>query len=144
MKREILTFPIERIQIQEELKFFVEYFTKKGLLYCQVLVGSAWGMDYHTTPNWNYDNSILSELLDKVKYLEDKDYGRLGSDDLFLKFENLQIEFLFCNDSDIHIKFTETSEIIESFYERWKSLGYSPAEWGHDEKGKPTNRIRLN
>jgi len=144
MNREILTYPIERNQIREEFYFFVEYFSKKGFQFCYVLVGSSWGNKYHITTNWDYEKVSFSELLNKVNYLEDKEYGKLGSDDLFIKFDSLPIEFLFCNDSDIHIKFVETTEIVESFYERWKTFGYSPAEWQHDESGKPINRTRMN
>jgi hypothetical protein len=55
-------------------------------------------------------------------------WGELGQDDLFLKFPTLNLEFHFCNDSDIHIYFDEGSEVVEVFYSRWKLRGFSPAE----------------
>ena len=47
MLREIVTSPIERKQLHEELDFMVQYFLEKGVTTCTVLFGFAWGNDYY-------------------------------------------------------------------------------------------------
>lgn len=145
MKREILTYSISEDQIHEELKFFEEYFIQLGYLNCEILFGAFWGNEYYQNQNdWKYEKISIKEIAVKVKSLEEKKIGYLGRDDLFIKIEDLAFEFLFCNDSDIHIKFDEGSDVIEDFYNHWKTLGYSPAEWEKSETGKPVIRLRIN
>ena len=76
--------------------------------------------------------------------MEGKGLGMLGSDDLFLSFPALGLEFRFCNDSDLHIAFEDPSETTEFFYQRWKIRGFSPAEWERTLDGKTGERLRIN
>ena len=127
---------------QDELAFVVQYFVKKGVEKCGVLFGSAWGNDYYPTNEWFDEKVALSNLVEKVREVEASGIGKIGRDDLFVKISGL--EFRFCNDSDVHIYFTEHSDEIEFFYSRWKALGYQPAEWLKNEEKGPGERVRFN
>jgi len=83
---------------------------------------------------------LLAELVAKVKALAAAGLGTLGSNDLFLKVAGL--EFLFCNDSDVHISFAQHQPDIEHFFQRWKQLGFEPAEWLHREQHGPGEKVR--
>ena len=82
----------------------------------------------------------LSELVERVKRAGTYGFGEFGCNDLVL--EILEHDFLFCNDTDIHIRFEESTPTIEHFFGRWKELGYKPAEWLKDSNGKSVKQIR--
>lgn len=142
MNREILTYPISQEQINEELSFMVEYFSKKGVDKCEVLFGFAWGNDYYPGSEWPDEEIGLDCLIKKVDEVEASGIGRLGRDDLFIKISGL--EFRFCNDSDVHIYFQTANDDVEYFYTRWKEMGYQPAEWLKNQEKGPGERVRFN
>ena len=142
MKREILTHPIDAELVLAELEYFVEYFHNQGVSDCHVLFGFAWGMDYYPTSEWLEETIQLTDLINKVESVQSKGIGKIGQDDLVVKVADL--EFLFCNDSDIHIVFEKDSQHIEHFYERWKEKKYNPAEWLKTNGPEPNKRIRSN
>lgn len=143
MEREILTHPLERKQLQEELVFMVQYFLVKEVSTCKVLFGFAWGNEYYTGNEWFEEEIQLDKLAEKVQEVEASGIGVLGKDDLFVKVSGL--EFHFCNDSDIHIYFSEQNNSdIEFYYDRWKRLGYQPAEWIKNQKNVTGKRVRSN
>ena len=142
-RREVLTYPLNKQQIHDELSHFVEYFSSKGLGSCSVLFGSGWGNDYYPGKIWPREDIPLADLVAKVRHVEASGIGALGTDDLFLELP--EIEFLFCNDSDVHIFFDATNADVEFFYQRWKQLRYNPAEWLKDpEKRGPGTKVRMN
>jgi hypothetical protein len=142
MEREILTYPISRTQLNDELAFMVEYFSNKGIEKCSILFGFAWGMEYYPGNEWNDEEIPISELIDKVHEVEASGIGAVGKDDLFVKVQGL--EFRFCNDSDLHIYFSSPNDDIEFYYSRWKQLGYQPAEWLKTQEKGPGDRVRFN
>lgn len=142
MLREIVTYPLERKQLQEELDFMVQYFLEKGVPTCTVLFGFAWGNDYYPGNEWFDEEIPLEKVFEKVRKIEESGMGALGKDDLFVKVSGL--EFQFCNDSNIHIRFTESNKDSESFYLRWKERGYQPAEWIKNKENDPAERVRFN
>jgi len=140
MKREVLTYPLSEQQLRAELQHFVEFFSAKPVAACGVLFGSAWGIEYYPGNEWLEEDVALGNLVAKVAGVEASGFGKLGHDDLFLNVQGL--EFLFCNDSDIHISFVEHQPDIEYFFERWKQLGFRPAEWLKTERHGPGEKVR--
>ena len=134
MRREIVTQPISTEQIHQELVFLVEYFKLLGHTQCEVVFGSAWGIDYYPGNDWHVVQMPLEELIPEVRRVEAAgEWGGLGSNDLYITRPPLDLDFRFCSDSDIHLSFDQPSEITESFYQRWKERGYSPAEYVKSE-----------
>ncbi len=144
MRREILTYPLERIQMKEELLFFADYMRGCGYADCDVLFGYAWGIEYYETDRWDYERIPLDSLVDKVMQVEVSGLGKLGHDDVWVKIPGLEMEFRFCNDCDIHINYEFAGEMTEFFYQRWKSRGFSPAEWLKAPDGTSSERLRFN
>ena len=144
MKREILTHPIEAAQLMDELSLFTQYFQDLGYEYCDALFGFAWGNGYYQGPSWQSVRLPLEGLVKEVQRVERTGFGQLGANDLFLSIPTLALKFRFCNDSDIHMEYDEPSEITEFFYQRWKSLSYTPAEWSYGQEGNSRKRLRIN
>jgi hypothetical protein len=143
MSHEICTNPIDRVQMNEELAFFAQYFRRLGHQHCEALFGFAWGNDYYPDSAWTARSITLEGLVDEVRRVEAAGFGQLGADDLFVTVPPLELKFRFCNDSDIHIEFDQPDDVTELFYQRWKSRGFSPAEWQRAVDGKPAERLRI-
>jgi hypothetical protein len=124
-EQELTTYPLDKAQLETELDFLVSYFMNFGVQTCNVLFGFAWGIKYYPTKEWVAETVQLSELSEKLKEVEKMDIGKLGEDDLFVEFDNL--EFQFCHESDIHIHCDEKSKIVNEFYTRWEEKGYQPS-----------------
>ena len=144
MIREILTAPITNAQMFEELEFFIQHFRALGHVGCDLLFGFAWGNYYYPGNLWNEVRLPLASLMAEVEKAGALGCDGLGLNDLWLSVPSLPAKFLFCNDSDIHITFDEPGEVPEFFYQRWKSLGFQPAEWMKSDSGRCTERLREN
>ena len=62
-----------------------------------VLFGWAWGNDYE---DWEVLELPWSQVLNRVREAEEKEYGSISQDDLFLSIGD--DKFTFCHESDIH------------------------------------------
>jgi hypothetical protein len=142
MQREILTYPMTVELLHNELSFVVGYFAERGHVTCNVVFGYAWGLEYYPDNEWDGEDIVLSDLESKINEVEVRGIGHFGKDDLFIEFPGLR--FLFCNDSDIHIYFTESNPHVEFFYSRWRQLGYKPAESKKNNDHGPGKRVRSN
>lgn len=146
MSREILTYPLEPEQVRAELNHVVQYLISQGFESCEVEFGFAWGNEYYTGKEWGAVALELSMLPDEVARVESLGYGclgGLGQNDLYIAVPGLPLKFRFCNDSDIHISLDGPHYIAEALYERWRRLGYRPAEWMDSEGGPPRKRVRF-
>ena len=144
-KREILTYPLESSQIKAELSFFCVYFHDLEHESCEWCLGWPWASDYYESKGirWDYDTIAFKDLTGKMDEIEREGFGAIGYGSLFIKIPSVHPEFHFCHDQDIHISFDEPGDITEFFYQRWKSLGYRPAEWLKNEKAGPGERLRI-
>jgi hypothetical protein len=134
VERELFTYPLEDIALRAELAFTLEHLRECGFAECKVLFGYAWGMEYYPDDQWVSEALPIASVLAKVAEVEGRGIGRLGSDDLDLEFPSFS--FLFCNDSDVHLRFSEDGPLIEFFFSRWGRLGYKPAEWRTTQGGQ--------
>lgn len=141
-KLEVVTKTVTREQLQSELAFICNHFVTLNENSCFVIFGFAWGNHYYPDAEWNEEEVPLESLIEKVTAVESTELGWIGSDDLFLKFKS--VEFQFCHESDIHVLYQQSNEIVEFFYQRWKSLGYQPSEWLKNQKVGPGKLLREN
>lgn len=140
MNREILTHPLTKQQIRTELEHLIEFFSIKSVTTCQVLFGFAWGNEDYSGDAWNEENIPLIDLPQKIEEVEFSGLGALGQDDLFVKVPGM--EFHFCHEADIHICFVEQHPDIETFFQRWSTLGFMPSEWLKSEDKGPGQKVR--
>jgi hypothetical protein len=140
MKREILTYPLSKEQFWTEFRHFVAYFRSMGISECTVLFGFAWGIECYPEKEWTPETILLDELEERILELERRGLGEFGYNDVFIELAN--VEFRFCNDTDVHIGFNRRQPLIEDFYSRWEVLGYHPAEWLKNEEHGPGEWVR--
>ncbi len=119
----ITTYPLTNQQIRQELEFLIQYFLKRGFVDCKILFGYAWGLEYYQD-DWVYETIALADILTKINQVEQLKIGSLGYDNFYIQIAGL--EFNFCDESDIHLKYCEFNDDVEFVYQRWKSLNYQP------------------
>lgn len=139
MERELLTYPLSDTELRTELAFILQHLLECGFAECKVLFGYAWGMAYYPNDLWVSEELPIGSVLGKVEEVERSGIGRLGRDNLYIEFPSCS--FLFCNDSDIHLRFSENELLVDFFFTRWERLGYKPAEW-HTIEGGPKVKVR--
>jgi hypothetical protein len=126
MKYEITTRELSAAEMWQELSFVSKQMQELGQENCSVIFGFAWGNKYYKTGVWEEVLVPFSKLVEVVENVEQSGFGRLGPDDLFVRTQSLEIEFLSCNDSDTHLSHGEQSEVGEFFFESWESRGFAP------------------
>lgn len=139
MSREILTHPLPRAVIRDELGALLNKLKDVGQRDLHVRFGFAWAEQFRA----GWDEIVLpsTQLLPEIGRLEGTGAGRLGSDDLFIRVAALGLEFQFCNDSDIHLRFDQPTDLTESFFASWQAQGFKPAEWLKEDGATP-RRLR--
>jgi hypothetical protein len=126
MTREIWTYPISREEIWEELRHFVNYFISVCYLDCAVSLGFSWVTDYYDGETPKEERIALAKLETKVRHLELADFGRLGSDELYVDIAG--ITFRFCDECDLHMYFDNHTLHVEHFESRWRAMGFQPSK----------------
>ena len=119
---ELHTEPLSVKQLQEELNYLATYCVDNQIFECAVMLGYGWALSYYKTADWTFEKVRSNNLTDWVSQHEEKRLGKLGGDDLYIKIP--QVEFKFCNESDIHIVAEKPNKHTRHFKKRWQTLGY--------------------
>ena len=73
--------------------------SRHGVTTVSVMFGYDWG-------EWEYETVELASLRSRVKEAEARELGWLGTDDLFIKVENV-VEIQYCHHADIHLRYIQ-------------------------------------
>lgn len=140
VKREILTYPMTVAQLYSELEYWVEYFSDRGETECSAEFMFTWTDEPIPEEAWPTSMVPLDELVERVRKAGTFGFGEFGYNDLQLEIQ--AHKFLFCNDTDIHITFDQSTPTIEHFFARWRDLGFQPADWRKMADGKTVDKVR--
>jgi len=135
----IITSELDPAALRAELSYVAEYFAARAQVSCKVLFGFAWGNEYYVG-DWIAEEIRLDSVAAKTRQVEDSGLGCIGRDDLYVTVSGL--EFQFCHESDLHLRFDEPNDAVEHFFSRWGGLGFRPTEWLCDGKEVPETQVR--
>lgn len=135
----IVTSELDPDLLRAELSYVANYFAARAHVMCSVLFGFAWGNEYYVG-DWVAEEIALDSVAAKARELEASRLGRLGRDDLYVTVAGL--EFQFCHESDLHLRFDESDDTVEHFFSRWGGLGFAPTEWICDNEKAPRTKVR--
>ena len=82
----------------------------------ELLFGWAWGNDYK---DWTPFQTKVTDIELELEKPQKQNFGQFGNDDIFIRLPELEIEFLFCHESDIHLSFNNANEIVSSVINSW-------------------------
>jgi hypothetical protein len=135
----IITSQLDAAALRAELSYVASYFSARAHVTCKILFGFAWGNEYYDG-DWIDEEIALDSVAAKTREVEASGFGRLGRDDLYVSVSGL--EFQFCHESDLHLRFDESDDAVEHFFGRWGGLGFAPTEWLCDSKEVPKTKVR--
>lgn len=135
----IITSELDPAALRAELSYVADYFAARAQVACKVLFGFAWGNEYYVG-DWIEEEIALHSVAAKTREVEASGSGRIGRDDLYVTVSGL--EFHFCHESDLHLRFDQSNDAVEHFFSRWGGLGFAPTEWLCDSNEVPKTKVR--
>ncbi len=89
-----------------------------------VVFGFAWGNEIYEQ-DWLELDLTGSELRARVAEAEASGLGRIGSDDLYIRFPALGVQRQYCHEADIHVTAADTRHpYVEAERQRWLDRGW--------------------
>jgi hypothetical protein len=88
----------------------------------RVAVEYGWGCNLNPMQLWQEIEVATAELSEFVKSAIREGVFRLGASDLFVRVKSLELQLLFCHESDIHMK-GRRSDLKERMAESWLRQG---------------------
>jgi hypothetical protein len=120
---EVIVRPKTREDVRREFSRFLERARSAGWAELKVLFGFAWGNDVYTG-DWIEEILTPDQLLQRVEAAEQKGYGRIGGDDLFVTPIVTGVQHTFCHESDIHLEAADNDAYIASEVLRFRDMGW--------------------
>ena len=111
--------PFERIHSFSFIDFLSKILPDFGITDIDVMYGWAWGNDIF---NWETRTIALDSLKAEIENIESQDLGNIGDDDLVIKINSHDLEITLCHETDLHIKYSESTSLIEKILEHTYSV----------------------
>jgi hypothetical protein len=111
---------LDQEALHKELECILQVLEEHGVSNMDILFGYAWDLEYK---NWTPFSISLTEVFSEIRKAEELSSGEFGADDLYLILNGLEMEILFCHESDIHIDYNNKNEIIEKILHNWEVQG---------------------
>jgi len=119
MKTAITVF--SKILNREELILavnkIISILTRNNVERVEISFGFMWGRDGE---EWiDYDVST-AEISERIENEENLNNGKLGKDDFWISIKELEVQILFCHESDIHLCYNSENYITQAILEKWE------------------------
>ncbi len=128
MARELSIHNCDAAILISELQFVIEYFLNLGHSHCELMFGWHWGIYYPPGNPWGTIQVPLADVETEVQKAVLASSGWVGGDDLQISFPSLDVGFIFCHHSGIHLTYTAEGQVSRDFLQRWSEAGLAPVE----------------
>lgn len=98
-------------EFREQLGLFVEFLAKEEIQHVSVVFGFAWGNELGDG-KWTPEIISSDRLLDRIQEIEHSGIGKFGDDEIIVEIPGDSLRVTFCHERDIHLKFTESTELV--------------------------------
>jgi len=119
MKTDITVF--SKILNREELILTLNDITsilkKNNIERVEISFGFMWGRD---GDEWIDYDVLTPEISERIEKEENLNNGKLGKDDFWISIKELEVQILFCHESDIHLCYNNENNITHSILENWE------------------------
>lgn len=111
-------------EFREQLGSFVDFLVKEDIPRISVVFGFAWGNELGDG-QWKPEVIESVRLLDRIREIEDSGIGKFGDDEIIIEVPGDSLSVTFCHERDIHLKYTESTELAAKlkalFMDHWLS-----------------------
>ena len=123
MSIRIVTKTLQVEDLWVNLKDNISLFKQFGINDVMILFGFAWG-NYIYEKDWVELPTSTDGIENLILKAEKEEHGKLGFDDLYIKIPDINTEFQYCHETDIHLTFSEPNELVQAVRTRWISNGW--------------------
>ena len=123
MTLKIVTKTLEVDDLWDDLRINIDLFKQMSIDEVLILFGFAWG-NFIYEKDWIEQSTSTYNIESLILTAEKDEHGQLGFDDLYIKIPNLNIELQYCHETDIHLTYLDTNELIEAVSKRWTLNGW--------------------
>lgn len=128
MNREVITDPLDRGDLWFDLRENVILFKQLGVTQPLVLFGFSWGKQIYDGP-WTEQPISVDQLTHQVLEAEEKQFGKLGDDNLYIRVPEMDIRVQYSHETDIHLSYSDENIFVQNVLARWLErqwLTYGP------------------
>ena len=120
MKKEITAFSkiLDRDQLIKELNQIISILIKHNIDKVKISFGFMWGRD---GAEWIDYDVLTTEILERIEKEESLNKGKLGKDDFWISIKELEVEILFCHESDMHLNYNDQNAIVSDILKDWET-----------------------
>ncbi len=115
-RNKIFTVILDSSNLKSELNEIIDLIENNGIINVEILFGWSWGNDYK---NWTPFVVDVKEICKEINKVEELRIGNFGDNDFFIALKDLEIEILFCHESDIHLSFNYQNAITLEIINSW-------------------------
>lgn len=112
---------------QEALADLINVLEKHDVKEVELLFGFAWGNDYK---DWTPFTVKTFQIEQEINHAESLEVGKFSNDDLYIRVAYFATEFLFCHESDIHLRYNDPNDLTEDVLRLWRKQGIIHPESG--------------
>ena len=122
MNREMVTDPLGVEDLWSDLRINLESLKRLGVKEILLLFGFSWGKSiYREEKTWHEMPAALDEVEKLIFDAQDKGYGTLGQDNLYMSIHDFDARLQYSNDIDIHLSFGKMNPFVKSVLDRWRA-----------------------
>ena len=70
---------------------------------------------------WIDYDVLTTEIAERIEKEESQNKGQFGKDDLWISIKELELEILFCHESDIHLYYNDQNLIVSDILGGWEA-----------------------
>ncbi|MBX7153029.1 hypothetical protein K1X84_15485 [bacterium] len=109
---------LNQLELRFELTRLIQVLCKNRIMKIELLFGFAWGNEYR---DWEALEISPNDISTEIEKAELTKLGALGKDDVFITIESLETQVVFCHESDIHISFNITNDLVSEIRNIWQN-----------------------
>ena len=113
-----LTRILNEFEFKTEFDRIIKILEQNQIDEVEILFGWAWGNEYK---DWVPFRTKVIDIVSEIDKPQQQKLGQLGNDDIFITIPELEIEFLFCHELDVHLSFNSDNKIVSSVIDSWVS-----------------------
>ena len=120
MRHEIITDPLDHGELWADLRTNAALLDDLGVRQIWLLFGFAWGNSIYPA-QWTDIPAAPDEIAGRIREAEQKGFGRLGSDNLYIGVPDLNARLQYSHEAEIHLSYLTVNPFVQTLYDRWSA-----------------------
>lgn len=123
MNKEVTTDPLTADDLRLDLRQNIDWLRQSGITEVLLFFGYSWGNAIYEG-QWEDIPTAVTAVQTMVTDAENKAFGYLGNDNLYITVPELKAKLLYGYETDIHLSYADKNDFVEAVVNRWKESGW--------------------